>query len=77
MEALGKTPHKWEGRRLSEREVSESNPLSLIQRCLDFAPPDNDYNGLFVGNVGRIFATATKPSPIAIRKNEKNWPRVK
>ena len=32
---------------------------------------------IFLGNVGRIFAAATNPTPIAIKKNEKNCPRVK
>ena len=32
---------------------------------------------MFLGNVGRVFAAATNPIPIAIKKNEKNWPRVK
>jgi hypothetical protein len=31
----------------------------------------------FLGNVGRTFATTTNTIPIAIRKKEKNCPRVK
>jgi hypothetical protein len=30
MERLGKPQHRREGRRLSEREVSESNPVAVI-----------------------------------------------
>ncbi len=42
MERLGKPRHRREGRRLSEREVSESNLLlSLdVQRCLHFGRHD-------------------------------------
>src|SRR5207244_139894 len=32
--------------------------------------------GVFLGKVGRLFAAAIKATPMAIRKNEKNWPRV-
>jgi glutaryl-CoA dehydrogenase len=39
MERPGKPRHRREGRRLSEREVSESN-LRTIERCLDFARHD-------------------------------------
>jgi len=35
------------------------------------------FAGIFLGNADRIFAAAMKPMPIAIKKNEKNWPRVK
>src|SRR5438477_3411989 len=31
----------------------------------------------FLGNEGRVFATTTNAIPIAIRKKEKNCPRVK
>src|SRR5947207_10752718 len=34
------------------------------------------FTGVFLGKVGRLFAAAIKATPMAIRKNEKNWPRV-
>ena len=44
MERLGKPRHGREGRRLSEREVSESNPATQVTgnftACLDFARHD-------------------------------------
>src|SRR4029077_7358534 len=36
-----------------------------------------DDGAVFFGNVGRNFATTTNTIPIAIRKKEKNCPRVK
>src|SRR5215469_13139528 len=50
------------------RVTGLSNNAVLEKRYLSFRP---------IGYVGRIFAMATNPRPIAIRKNEKNWPRVK
>jgi hypothetical protein len=35
------------------------------------------FPGIFLGNAGRIFAATMNEAPMTMRKNEKNWPRVK
>ena len=57
--------------------VKKSLAIEIIQRSLDFARHDKVYGAILLGNVGRLFAATMNAIPIAIRKNEKNCPRVK
>ena len=78
MEQLAKPRHGREDQKLSERGVKESNLLSLTKkRYLGFARHDAVYEGIFLGYTGRILPATRNAMPITIRKNEKNWPRVK
>jgi hypothetical protein len=60
-----------------ERSEAKSKDPAKLLSCfatgfLDLAR--NDY--LPLGNVGCLFAATMNATPMATRKNEKNWPRV-
>ena len=63
-----------DGERLqAERTGSERiKSLFLKSRDVSTSLDMTTYGEIFFGNVGRIFATATNPTPIAMRKKEKN-----
>ena len=58
------------------RDVSQPSRKSY-GAAGDFARHDKVYQVILFGYVGLILAAATNATPIAIKKNEKNWPRVK
>jgi hypothetical protein len=70
---------RYDFRNEHSRFTGISNSAVLEKRYLSFRLKLDmtSYGESFCGYVGRIFATATNPRPMAMRKKEKNWPRVK
>ena len=67
----------------SEHGLEACAASGVVLRCFGFsglqtrwAHRQNAYVPSFLGKLGCLFAAATNAIPMAIKKNEKNWPRV-